>query len=148
MVWLCLIGGLKHRPNVNAAREVFFKCQMFRSRAKSAAIGKDLIHDIQDCQRGAKGIIQSRRLKRLINFAQFLGKLVTHPVKPIRICALEGIDRLFLIAHNKDCSGHICPSAFARGEFLSEEPDDIPLRWAGVLGLIHKNVINATVQAK
>ena len=46
------------------------------------------------------------------------GEMVAHPVEAARIGPLEGIDRLLLVAHDKDRALHLGPRALPAGEFL------------------------------
>ncbi len=58
---------------------------------------------------------------------------------------MERVDRLLLVAHYKDRAGNIA-RADPGGEFLRQQPDHLPLIGRGVLGLVHQNVVDATVQ--
>src|SRR5687767_11801311 len=65
--------------------------------------------------------------------------------EPGRSGTLKGEDRLFLVADGKDASCRLT-SAFAGKEIRGERPDDLPLSWAGVLGLVHQDVVDAPVE--
>ena len=59
---------------------------------------------------------------------------------------MKRIDRLFLIAHDKDRAPHVASSAFARREFPGKLVDYVPLRGTRVLGFIHKDMVDPAIQ--
>ena len=62
------------------------------------------------------------------------------------IGALEGIDRLLLVADRKDRAVDVVARAEAGKELFGEAPHDIPLRRAGVLRLVDQDVVDALVE--
>ena len=58
---------------------------------------------------------------------------------------MEGIDRLLAIAHHKDRPGHRA-GRFAAGEFVGQPLDHTPLPGAGILRLIHKDVVDSAIE--
>ncbi len=64
-----------------------------------------------------------------------------------RLCALEGIDRLFLIPHHEQGTRVLLAfGADARGEFFRQRIDQLPLFWAGILCFIEQYVTDSSVQ--
>ena len=60
---------------------------------------------------------------------------------------MEGIDRLLLVTDDKNRAPDRAACAVARCEFLRKLVDHVPLRGAGVLGFIDKDVVDPSVQA-
>ena len=84
-----------------------------------------------------------RRARRSADARRNIG---LHPVEFARIGALEGIDRLLLVAHDEDRAVDLGARAGAGGEFLRQPFDHLPLRRAGVLRLVHEDVVDAAVE--
>ena len=68
-----------------------------------------------------------------------------HPVERAQVGALEGIDRLFLVTDDEDRPVDR-PRALPRGEFLRQPLDHRPLRRAGVLRLVHQDMVDPAIQ--
>ena len=62
------------------------------------------------------------------------------------IGALEGIDRLLLVADRKDRAVDVVARAEPGKELFGEAPHDLPLRRAGVLRLVDQDVVDALVE--
>ncbi len=63
----------------------------------------------------------------------------------LRPGALEGVDRLFLVAHGEDRSPGD-PRRFAGEEVVGQRPDDLPLPGARVLRLVDEDMVDALVE--
>ena len=69
-----------------------------------------------------------------------------HPLKFRRFGALERINRLFRVTHHKDRTLHIITCARSGGEFARKAVDHAPLHGAGILCLVHQNVVDPAIQ--
>ena len=72
-------------------------------------------------------------------------ELQLHGIEGFKIGTLERIDRLLLVADDKDGARDVT-CAPACGEFLRQKLDHAPLFRTGVLCLVDKDVVNAAVQ--
>jgi hypothetical protein len=72
--------------------------------------------------------------------------MVAHPVEALGIGALKGIDRLFLVADDEDRASDLRTRPLPDGEVLGQTIDDVPLRGAGVLCFVYKNVVDPAIQ--
>ena len=79
------------------------------------------------------------------NLGQPGAELQLHGVEGFQIGALERIDRLLLVADDKDRARCVA-RAPTGGEFLRQKLDHPPLLGACVLRLVDKDVVNAAVQ--
>ena len=82
--------------------------------------------------------LSSRGLGLALGVAPLLGKA-------LRPSALEGVDRLFLVAHGEERADTAARS-FAGKEFARQRPDDVPLQGCGVLRLVDENVVDALIE--
>ena len=78
--------------------------------------------------------------------SNFCFKLPPAGVEFPRRRALEGEDRLLLVADRKHRAHHAVARAGAGGEFRDDMRDDVPLPGAGVLRLVDQHVIDAAVE--
>ena len=79
-------------------------------------------------------------------WAQTGVKLAAHTIKLTRVRPLERIDRLLFVADNENSARNLVACSLSSGDFRGEPFNHIPLRWAGVLRFIDKNMIDATVE--
>ncbi len=63
-----------------------------------------------------------------------------------RIGALEGKDRLLLVADGKDGAHDPVARSGTRCEFRRQPFDDVPLPWAGVLGFVDQDMVDAAIE--
>ena len=116
------------------------------AEAGSAAPFEHQVDQPQDGGGGAEGMFQLGRFQVLARGGQPLAEFGLHPVKRIRVGALEGIDRLFLVADDEDGALDFRPRALAAGEFLGQLFDHVPLFRAGILRLVHQDMIDPAIQ--
>ena len=53
---------------------------------------------------------------------------------------------MFAVADDENCALCIGAGTDAGGEFVGQLPDDGPLVGAGVLGLVHQNMVDAAIE--
>ena len=107
---------------------------------------KHHVNQTKDRRRGAERKRKTCVLQSLAGLLEPAPELRLHAIKGIRVCPLKGIDRLFLVADHKNGALNISAGTFTGGELLRQFFHHIPLHRAGVLGLIHKDMIDAAVQ--
>ena len=115
-------------------------------KARAGAGFEQGIDQPQDRLGRAEGKLQRGVLQRLIGGAQAGGEFGLHPVELGWIGALEGIDRLLLVADHKYRARRLGPGAFAAGELACQLFDHPPLHRAGVLSLVDEDVIDAAIK--
>ena len=126
---LPVIGDMAHRP-ADAALHPFVEGQ---------------IDNAQDRIRRTEGMFQFERLKRQVRGPEPFRELPPHVIDDVKVGALEGIDGLLPVADDKDRPLDLA-HAKTGGEFLRKTLDHPPLRRAGVLCLIDKDVVDAAIQ--
>lgn len=97
-----------------------------------------LVHDIQHRARGTERMLQRAGCKARPT-GKTAAEMGAHPVESRNIGALEGIDRLLLVAHDKKRPGPRV-RAFPGDQFGGQRLDQLPLFGTGVLRLVHQNM--------
>ncbi len=105
-----------------------------------------VVHERQDRVRGSERILKLCRIQRRFCVFQSRIEIQAHIVEFLGVRALERIDRLLFITDHENGALLIGAGTFASGKFTRQCLNHIPLRWAGVLGLINQNVVNPAVQ--
>ena len=93
-------------------------------------------------------MLQPVRLQRFGRGSQPFAKLGLHTVELARVGPLEGIDRLLLVADDKDRPPHVGARADPTGKFLRQPRDDLPLHRAGILRLVQQDMVDSTIEPK
>ena len=102
----------------------------------------------QDLRRRAIGD-QQRHTVGPLSRRDDVGDIALGLVKqPARICALEAVDRLLLVADHEQgaVGGPLLPKSGPGPELAGQPPDDVPLLGRGVLGLVDQDMVDAAVQ--
>ena len=84
-------------------------------------------------------------LPRVLDEGQIVAALLPQPLRP---GTLEGIDRLFLVAHGEDGArtGPIAVGPRPGKKTLGQGAQDVPLLGGRVLGLVQQDMVDAAVQ--
>ncbi len=136
------------RPKIDPTRHLAFEGAMeYRTVKPSGALAaENQIDQRQDGRRRTERMLHRQSIKPLSDRAQSAAEMFLHLVKAIRIGALKGIDRLLLVAHDKDRPALVGRRAFACGKLLRQKADHLPLRRARVLRLVDEDVINPSIE--
>ena len=142
-----VLSGGQGGPQIDPARHVGFEGDMLDPAAQiaSPARVKGQVHHRQDRGRGPEGILQRQVSQMGFDLGQPRSELQLHGIEGFKIGTLERIDRLLLVADDKDRARCVA-RAPACGEFLRQKLDHAPLFRTGVLCLVDKDVVNAAVQ--
>ena len=135
-----------HRPDINPPGQRFVESDVARLAADSGLFHRREggIHHGQDRRRGPERMGQRLQLQRL-TASKAVAEEVTLGVKGDNIRALEGIDRLLLVADHKQRPEPVAGPQTG-SQLIREVFDQLPLIGAGVLRLIHQNMVDAPVQ--
>ena len=109
------------------------------------AVPQRLIDKTQDGGGRAERMLQFQALKQLIRRLEALPERRPLVIKGRDVSALKGIDRLLLIAHHKH-RPRLIPRTLTGGKLGRQQLDHPPLRRAGVLRLIHQNMVDPAIQ--
>ena len=142
-----LFGGGDGRPQIDAPRQTRAKGDVARLIAQTLrGLGlKDRIDQPQDRGRGPEAVRQPALLHRRLRLVKGGVEPVAHILEDGDVGALEGIDRLLGIAHHEQRAGPVL-RARAAGEFVGQAADHPPLAGAGILRLVHQDVVDPAIQ--
>ncbi len=148
-VFLIRIARLWHqRPEIDPPRHVMVKGDMAHRAADPALhpfIEGEIDHP-QDRIGRAEGMLEFQRLERHSDGTVLRGEVTPHAVERLEIGPLEGIDRLFLVAHDEDRAGDVARALTGR-EFLRKAFDHAPLHRARILRLVDEDMIDSAIEA-
>ena len=134
-------------PEVHPARHLILERDMVDLAAQcfGEMAGKGGIDQLQYRRGRAEGMLQRAALKLQIGPVKAGAEGGMLFVERCYIRALKRIDRLLFIAHHKQGAPAL-PCAETCGEFGSQQLYDAPLIGAGVLCLVHKDMVDAAIQ--
>ncbi len=146
---LLRVARLGHqRPQVHPSRHVVLEGDVAHVAAKPlAAIRRESrVHHAEDGGGGTEGMGERQFHQRHLDPRETLAELLPHRLEHRKIGPLEGVDRLFLVAHDEKRARRLHPCAFARGELFRQPFNHRPLAGAGVLRLVHEDMVDPAVQ--
>ena len=137
------------RPEVDPAGQLLLERDMGDHFAHALAVlrGKGFIDGAQDFRCRAEAVCQFLAHEGAARRPQPRGEVVAHVAEDGRVGALERIDRLLVVAHDEQRLFPAAGAAVARGHLAREMGDGAPLQRAGVLRLVHQDVVDGAVEA-
>ena len=142
------LGVLRHhRPEVDPPRQGVAEGQMPRHAADpgAAGCGEGGVDRLQDRRGRAERMLQ-RLFRQPRAVGQCLGEVAAEVVEGLRVGALEGIDRLLPVADDEDGPVGPRPRPGPRHHLAGKRADHLPLHRAGVLRLVHQDMVDAAVE--
>ena len=146
--FFCRCAAFDQGPQIDPTGHIAFERPVQRGFAKPRGhmMFKRGINQPQNRLSRAERIFQCEVLQRLAQRQELALELIFHTIKFGRVGALKRIDRLLFVTHHKDCPDQVLARAFATGKFLRQFFNHLPLHGAGILRLIHQNMVNATIK--
>ena len=136
-------------PQIDPPRQIRKTGAMghFGAQGFGRQIGQGRVDHVENGGRGAERIKQRAVLKHLLGGGEFAVEVVLIFIKGRNIRALKGIDRLLLIAHHKQ-GPPTRTRPLARGEFVCQMFDHLPLLGRSILRLVYQHMVDAAIQPK